>query len=292
MPSARKFDRSTDDVGNIIGLEHVNVTVPDQTEASLFYVTGMGFTRDPYIDFGTFNTWFNLGSQQFHTPVNKPQVWTGRIGIVVPSLDGLRARLARITKRFANTQFRVTDKKSHLEVTCPWGNRLICHEAGSQWGGMALGMPYVEIDVAPKSAKGIAAFYNKVMRAPAKTTTTGKKGKKLDVAEVSIGQQQTIRFCETKRDLPEYDGHHLAIYVTDFSGPHKWLDKRGLVFEESDAHQYRFRDIVNPRSGKKLVTIEHEVRSLFHPMYARNLVNRNAEQSFFSYRRGHDAFVG
>ena len=43
---------------------------------------------------------------------------------------------------------------------------------------------------------------------------------------------------------------------------------------------------------KKLATIEHEVRSLFHPMYARNLVNRNAEQSFFSYRRGHDAFVG
>ena len=54
-------------------LEHVNLTVPDQGIAALFYVTGLGFTRDPYIDFGTFNMWVNLGEQQFHLPKPTPR---------------------------------------------------------------------------------------------------------------------------------------------------------------------------------------------------------------------------
>ena len=59
-------------------LEHVNVTVPDQGLAALFYVTGLGFTRDPYIDFGTFNMWVNLGEQQFHLPSRMPRFFAAR----------------------------------------------------------------------------------------------------------------------------------------------------------------------------------------------------------------------
>ena len=70
-----------EDVGNIAALEHVNVRVAEQTHAHLFYVTGMGFTRDPYIDFGIRNMWINLGRQQFHLPVGEPQVLRGRVGI-------------------------------------------------------------------------------------------------------------------------------------------------------------------------------------------------------------------
>jgi hypothetical protein len=51
--SARRFDRTREDVGNIILLEHLNLTVPDPTLAHLFYVSALGFTRDPYMDFGT-----------------------------------------------------------------------------------------------------------------------------------------------------------------------------------------------------------------------------------------------
>ena len=53
------------------------------------------------------------------------------------------------------------------------------------------------------------------------------------------------------------------------------LMERGLVTEESNQYQYRFRDIVDLDSGKHLFTIEHEVRSITHPMYPRPLVNRN-----------------
>ena len=40
------FDRGAEDLGNSIHLEHVNVQVPDQRLAALFYVAGLGLTRD------------------------------------------------------------------------------------------------------------------------------------------------------------------------------------------------------------------------------------------------------
>jgi hypothetical protein len=42
------YDRTIEDLGSIVELGHVNVTVPDQTPATLFYIAGLGLTRDPY----------------------------------------------------------------------------------------------------------------------------------------------------------------------------------------------------------------------------------------------------
>lgn len=39
------YDRAAEDLGNIVALEHVNVTVPDQQPATPFYVTGLGLTQ-------------------------------------------------------------------------------------------------------------------------------------------------------------------------------------------------------------------------------------------------------
>jgi len=47
--TGESHDRSSQDVGNIVALEHVNVRVPDQQLATLFYVVGLGLTRDPYL---------------------------------------------------------------------------------------------------------------------------------------------------------------------------------------------------------------------------------------------------
>ena len=71
----------------------------------------------------------------------------------------------------------------------------------------------------------------------------------------------------------------MQIYVVNFSGPHQRLAERGLVNREDNQYQYRFRDIVDLDSGKHLFTIEHEVRSLTHPMCLRPLVNRNPAQT-------------
>jgi hypothetical protein len=109
------------------------------------------------------------------------------------------------------------------------------------------------------------------------------------VAVVVVGATQELRFRETGAPPVAYDGHHIQIYVADFSRPYGRLKERGLITEESDQHQYRFLDIVNPRDNAVKFTVEHEIRSMRHPLYGRPLVNRNPSQSNRFYVPGQDA---
>ena len=281
MHSKTNFDRSKEDVGNVQLLEHVNVTVPDQGLAAMFYVTGLGFTRDPYIDFGTFNMWVNLGDQQFHLPVSKPQVVRGHVGVVVPELEGLLKRLGFAEKALSETSFEFKEEGDHVKLTCPYGNTIKAYEP-DKFPSMDLGMPYVELKTPPGSSKGIARFYSSVIGCATLIES--------DSVRVAMGHNQELIYRETDEPLPEYDGHHIAIYVSNFSGPHQWLAERDLISEESDQFQYRFQKIVDPDSGELLYEIEHEVRSLSHQMYRRPLVNRNPATNFFTYRRGNEQF--
>ncbi len=89
-----QFDRTVEDLGNIVELGHVNVTVPDQSKAVAFYLMGLGLTRDPYLMSGLENMWVNVGRGQFHLPTrNPPQVVRGTTGLVVPDLEALLKRL-------------------------------------------------------------------------------------------------------------------------------------------------------------------------------------------------------
>ena len=83
----------------------------------------------------------------------------------------------------------------------------------------------------------------------------------------------------------------MQIALANFSGPHALLAQAGLITEESNEAQYRFQDIVDLASGRVLCTLEHEVRSMRHPMYARALVNRNPAQTNSSYAIGQEAAV-
>jgi len=282
-----KYDRKTQDVGNILGMEHVNVTVPDQELALRFYISGLGLTRDPYMMVGPENMWVNVGEQQFHLPTRDPQVFTGCIGLVVSDLNALQRRLTRLEDKLADTAFGWKAHKDYVEVTCPWGNQIRCHAPSSEFGDISLGMPYVEVLVKPRTARGIAGFYRTVMHAPA-TVVKDEQG---TMAQVGMGCSQVLRFRETDQSLPEYDGHHIAVYVADFSSPHAFLKRHKLITEESNDYQSRFQAIVNPKTGKLLCELEHEVRSLHHPMYGREMVNRNSAQNIFAYARGRDAFV-
>ncbi len=281
-----RFDRGRQDMGNILGLEHVNVKVPDQTMATAFYVQALGFTRDPYIMIGTENMWINIGQQQFHLPTGEPQVLRGRVGLVVPDLTPVVESLGAQKGKLAGTRFAYAMDGKHLDVTSPWGNRLRLHGAGAEFGEMTLGMPYVEFPVRPGAAAGIARFYEDVMGAPATVTPNGEGV----AARVKVGTRQELVFRETPGPEAPYDGHHIAIYIANFSGPHRRLEEMGLVTEESNEYQYRFEKIVDPTSRETLFVIEHEVRCYTHPMFARPLVNRNPEQRQATYQRGRDAF--
>jgi hypothetical protein len=289
----RTYDRRTQDVGNLIALEHVNVTVPDQELAALFYISGLGFTRDPYIDFGTANMWVNVGSQQFHLPKRDAQVLRGTIGVVVPDIEALKSRIGKLQKRygerFEGTAFSCSENADGtLSLTCPWGNRFRAHGASDAFGGLTLGLPYVAFDVERDSAPGIARFYAELVGAPASVVDVDGS----PCAEVRVGRSQCLRFVETDGPLPDYDGHHIAVYLANFSRPYEALLERGLVTLETNDSEYRFQDIVDLDSGKVLATVEHEVRSMFHPMFDRELVNRNTGQNIFAYQAGNDAFVG
>jgi len=285
---APQYDRARQDLGNIVLLEHVNVTIPDQRPATIFYLSGLGLTRDPYLMAGIENMWVNIGRSQIHMPSRAAQVLRGHVGMVLPDLAALKERLKKVAPLLAETRFAWEERDGAVEAICPWGNRYRCHAPAPEFGDTELAIAYVVFDVPPGTARGIARFYRDILEAQAEVE--GKAG--AETAVVSVSSTQRLRFRETTRPLPPYDGHHIQVYITDFSGPHRRLLERGLVTEESDNYQYRFKDIVDVESGKVLFTIEHEVRSMTHPLYARPLVNRNPAQSNRGYVRGHDPFRG
>jgi hypothetical protein len=279
------YDRAAEDLGNSVHLEHVNVQIPDQRIASLFYVVGLGLTRDPYLNIADNNMWINVGRSQFHLPTGQAQVLRGHTGIVMEGREALLERLAGVRKQLDGTRFTFAEHNDHVEATCPWGNRVRCYEPdAARFGRIKLGFPYVEFDVPIGTARGIARFYNELIGTPAEVTNGDGT-----VARVKVGKDQHVQFRETERPLPDFDEHHIQIYVADFSGPHSRLKERGLVNREDNQYQYRFRDIVDLDSGKLLFTIEHEVRSLTHPMFLRPLVNRNPAQTARNYSMGYDS---
>ena len=265
------YDRTLEDTGNVVALEHVNVQIPDQRLSTLFYVTGLGLTRDPYLVTGVTNMWVNAGRNQFHLPTGEPQVLRGRIGLVMPDPEGLRRRLEAVRRPLEGTSFDFTEAGGCIDVTCPWGNRFRCHKPDVQFGRMALGIAYVEFGVPENAAEGIGRFYGEIMGAPSALDRQGT------TARIRVGNGQRLIFRETREGIPEYDGHHIQIYVADFSGPYDRLSERGLISEESNRYQYRFRDIADPASGNVLFTLDHEIRSMTHPLFARSLVNRNPD---------------
>ena len=242
----KTYDRAAQDIGNILGMEHLNVTVPDQQLAQTFYAAGLGFTRDPYMMVGPENMWINVGQQQFHLPTRDPQVFPGYIGLVVPDLEALKERLASVRERLAGTKFTCSAEDGYVLAICPWGNKFRCHAPGPEFGDMTLGIPYVEFPVKPGAAAGIGQFYKEVFGAPYALTQDMNAA----TVRVKVGPKQCLIFRETTADIPEYDGHHLAVYVANFSGPHAFLKQHGLITEESNPYQYRFVEITDPDSGK------------------------------------------
>jgi hypothetical protein len=290
----KQYDRAGETVGNIVHLEHFNCMVDDQRLVTGFYVMGLGGTRDPYIFTGLENIWINFGRTQIHMPSRgnpvRPEVLRGTLGLVVPNLGELKKRLERAgaeLKRLVpekKTKFHWEERDGAVEATCPYGNRFRCFEPSAEYPRTDIGIVYVEFDVPKGTVDGIARFYNEVMQAPA----TAREGR----ATVGIGRHQKLHFVETSKPQPEYDGHHIQIYINDFSTPYEWLKKRGLINMETDQHEWRFQWITDPKDDRKLFQIEHEVRSMRHPLFNRPLVNRNHAVTNMNYMPNSDAFRG
>jgi hypothetical protein len=280
-----QYDRSTQDLGNIVHLEHVNIRISDQRLATNYYISGLGLTRDPFLNTGTGLMWVNVGASQFHLPTGEPDILRGVTGLVVPDRSALLDRLTQMRKLLDGTKFDFRESNDCVETVCPWGNRINVHAPDAdRFGRIVLGMPYVEFDVRSGTAESIARFYREVMGAIADVVENGS-GRK---ARVQVGKKQYWYFRETDAPEKPYDHHHAQIYITDFSGPYGRLKALGLLTSETNDYEYRFRDVVDLDTREVLFTVEHEVRSQTHPMYGRPLVNRNPAQTSRDYRPGHD----
>ena len=283
---APTFDRTVEDLGNIVELGHVNVTVPDQAIATAYYIMGLGLTRDPYLMAGLENMWVNVGKGQFHLPTRGTQVVRGTTALVLPDLEALLQRLTYAKKFLEGTQFSFREAGDVVETTCPWGNRIRVHAPDpAKFGPMRVGMPYVEFDIpVGTDLAAIARFYKEILG--------GISGVSADArgpyAWASCSGECKVVYRESTTEHPEYDGHHIQITLADFSGPHKKLLERGLIAEESDQHQYRFLDIVDVDTNKPLFRIEHETRSMRHPMFNRVFVNRNPDMTNRNFVPGYE----
>jgi catechol-2,3-dioxygenase len=282
----KKYDRAAQDIGNIVGIGHVNVCITDQRLATHYYVTGLGYTRDPFLNTGAGNMWINVGMSQFHLPMGEPDVVRGTVGLVMPDRAALLERLNKAKKALKDTKFEFRESNDGVETVCPWGNRITVHTPDpSRFGRVQLGMPYVRFDVRPGTAEGIARFYREILHVPSEVKKNGAGPE----ARVQVGEKQYFYFRETDAPEKPFDGHHVQIYITDFSGPYKRLLDLGLITIEDNDHQYRFKDIIDLDTKEVLFTVEHETRSQTNPMYGRPLINRNPAATNMDYKPGHDS---
>ena len=195
------FDRTQEDLGNSVGLEHLNLTIPDQQTAIAFYISGLGLTRDPYLVTGLANMWVNVGRSQFHLPIKDAQAVRGHVALVMPDLAALQRRLEMVKDRLSNTKFGYSKRNGHVEVACPWGNTFHIHAPDrKKFGPMVLGMAHIAFDVPKGAAAGIAQFYNKIIGAPSRV----EKGRNGASAKVHVGINQHLIFNETSGTLPPY----------------------------------------------------------------------------------------
>ena len=165
-----------------------------------------------------------------------------------------------------------------------------------------LGIDYIEFFVPVVDADGstvekIAKFYQTFFDAPASVVNDGVS----NLAVVAFGKvdsngrsEQSLLFREvevedaTTKGAASSDelgtGHHISIYVgsceDDFKvaasncvdGGLLWVNRQFkdvvLTVEEAlEEKQFRFKDIVDIETGDVLYTLEHEIRSVTHPLF-------------------------
>ena len=282
---ARKFDRSAEDVGNILRTGTSESDRAGSGHCGAVLRLRPRLHARPYVDFGVFNfnnMWVNVGDQQFHLPQGKAQRFRGTIGLVVPDLEQLRWRLDQVGRSLKDTEFGWEVYDDYIGVTCPWGNRCAATRRTTRCRSAFA----ISTWTYPREpAHGIARFYRDVFATPA-TDANG-------MAEVQMGTNQIAAIRRERQRRRRYDGHHIAIYVANFSAAHDWLEARTNSSPKnrtSTSTGFR-RSSTRSAATAALVELEHEVRSMKHPMWGRRLTNRNSGQTFVTFHRGREAFV-
>ncbi len=264
------------EVGGIIHLEHVNFTVPGQELITLFYISGLGLTRDPYKRVDETNFGVNVGLQQFHLPSGGPTPpFPGLVHLVHPDLQGAVERLRRLegAGKFDGTPFALTEGGDLLDIVTPFGPRIHVHAASPDLFPKPVGLFQVDLPIRPGTADGIGAYYRELFDTPVEMGQVQGR----PAALVRMGANQLVVFHEAEPQGFDFDyrSFHLAFYTTRYERIAARLAQRPASIKgQAGAVMFFSRDIFDLGSGEQLLALENEVRSIYHPDFMRPLVNR------------------
>eukprot|EP00527_Entomoneis_sp_CCMP2396_P006845 CAMPEP_0198152100 /NCGR_PEP_ID=MMETSP1443-20131203/58486_1 /TAXON_ID=186043 /ORGANISM="Entomoneis sp., Strain CCMP2396" /LENGTH=396 /DNA_ID=CAMNT_0043818007 /DNA_START=121 /DNA_END=1311 /DNA_ORIENTATION=+ len=210
-----------------------------------------------------------------------------------------------------------TTSTNNPRLTETWKQPIIAASETIEWGDIATtfgikekkdeeksiirtncqGIDYVEFLVPAGTAETIALFYEKVFDATTTVLTidaaAAASSPSPKIAIVAFGNispqgraDQSLIFRETtdSRSIPDYDGHHIALYAgqdaKDFDYAFQncltadvvWVnprfsDKVTSLPQARIEKQFRFKDIIDLNTGEVVYELEHEVRSVEHEAF-------------------------
>ena len=268
------FGLTSPEIGRMLHMDHVNFETPDHEMATIFYMNGLGFTRDPYRRADEQNLGVNVGRQQFHLPKRGEYTppFYGIVGLVVPDIGGIKQRFEVLNDlgKFEGTPYGWLEEGNTVLMTSPFGYRLRLHSYGTLEFTKPLGIAYVEVPAPLGKAARIGKFYEKIVGAPVQISAGGYT----EAAIISAGPQQEIKFIE--RELDDYDTYtmHISYHVTHYNQLRQILKEHSSLIGLGEGEAFFFDKIFDPDTGELLMTLQNEVRSLYHPDFMRPLINR------------------
>lgn len=176
---------------------------------------------------------------------------------------------------------------------------VLFHEEGGIYGPHRIavrgnpGIRYVEIACEIGTINAIAEFYETLLgcQVTRRTTATNDDNDSNGSNEerfaiVSVGPGVHIVFVEqaklSRECMKQMEGVHICIYIPYFRHSFNELKNRNLIWtnprfthldscetweEAALSRTFRFKDIVDIRTGEKLLELEHETRPMLHGQY-------------------------
>lgn len=147
------------------------------------------------------------------------------------------------------------------------------------------GIRYIEISCRPGTTPAICQFYREMLQCTCTASTpTGEEP--TGTCIVSVGPGVHLVYVEDESlsndDIKRMEGVHICVYVSDFEGLYRRLKKRNLIWtnprftwldtcdtwEEAVASRtLRFKDIIDLKTGEKVLELEHETRPCSHGQF-------------------------
>lgn len=253
------------EVRGVVWLEHVNLVTGGRELAEVFYLEGLGLTRDPTRDPASSVMWVNVGSrQQFHlqdpTKEDAAQAVDGCIGLALPDLAALTGRLRAVSPRLSEpevpgSRFAFADLGGTVVVDCPWGNRFFVYSCAAEAAAPSPGRPpkrartvmeaaheHLDSCMAVRNEAGIrfvhwrcadagraSRFYEEVFGCVVWRAAGSA------IAAVCVGPSVHLVFSSAPaarggEAAQRARGVHICVYTSEFQRAHDRLRERGLIW--------------------------------------------------------------